>query len=259
MEILRFRLSGKHAFFKKPEVNNVYFTYGNIHKVALLGIFGAILGYGGYTQMQNFKKKKKKQTLEQSFPEFYEKLEDLKISILPVNEKGFISKKIQIFNNSVGYACKEKGGNLIVKEQWLENPQWEICVCIDSEEAEKIKEAICGHRCVYYPYLGKNEHFADISHIVVENANVCEFKMGKFDCFAPTDMVEIVDLDEDEEEELELFGLFQYKEALPYQMDSWTNQYILKSFIYTDNALKLKEDCAANVYQLNDGKKIIFY
>ena len=47
MEILRFRLSGKNAFFKKPEVNTYcYFTYGNIHKVALLGMFGAILGYG---------------------------------------------------------------------------------------------------------------------------------------------------------------------------------------------------------------------
>ena len=51
MKTLRFTLSGKTAFFKKPEVNSyVYFTYGNIHKVALLGIFGAILGYGGYTQ-----------------------------------------------------------------------------------------------------------------------------------------------------------------------------------------------------------------
>ena len=41
MEILRFSLSGKTAFFKKPEVNTYfYFTYGNIHKVALLGIFG---------------------------------------------------------------------------------------------------------------------------------------------------------------------------------------------------------------------------
>ena len=47
MEILRFNLSGKNAFFKKPEVNTFcYFTYGNIHKVALLGMFGAILGYG---------------------------------------------------------------------------------------------------------------------------------------------------------------------------------------------------------------------
>ena len=51
MEVLKFTLKGKTAFFKMPEVNTYYyFTYGNIHKVVLLGIFGAILGYGGYSQ-----------------------------------------------------------------------------------------------------------------------------------------------------------------------------------------------------------------
>ena len=132
MEILKFKLSGKSAFFKKPEVNTYcYFTYGNIHRVALLGILGAILGYKGYSQMQDIlSNKKKKGKLESSYPEFYEKLKDLKIAILPLNNKGIISKKIQIFNNSVGYASKEQGGNLIVKEQWLENPKWEICILL---------------------------------------------------------------------------------------------------------------------------------
>lgn len=44
MEAIKFTLSGRNAFFKKPEVNAVhYYTYGQIHKVALLGMFGAIL------------------------------------------------------------------------------------------------------------------------------------------------------------------------------------------------------------------------
>ena len=60
MKALHVTLSGKTAFFKKPEVNTFYyFTYGNIHKVALLGIFGAILGYGGYAQMKAEKRKSK--------------------------------------------------------------------------------------------------------------------------------------------------------------------------------------------------------
>ena len=54
MKAIRFTLSGKNAFFKKPEVNSYYyFSYGQIHKVALLGIFGAILGYGGYAQRKD--------------------------------------------------------------------------------------------------------------------------------------------------------------------------------------------------------------
>ena len=59
MEAVKFTLSGRNAFFKKPEVNAYYyFTYSHIHKVALLGIFGAILGYGGYAQKE-WKKEKK--------------------------------------------------------------------------------------------------------------------------------------------------------------------------------------------------------
>ena len=127
MESLCFTLKGETAFFKKPEVNSyVYFTYGNIHKIALLGIFGAILGYGGYAQ--KLKQTGKSKQLEESFPDFYEKLKQLKIAVSPNAEKGFIRKKIQTFNNSVGYASKETGGNLIVKEQWLEEPSWDIYV-----------------------------------------------------------------------------------------------------------------------------------
>ena len=49
MEVCKVTLKGRTAFFKKPDVNSYYyFTYGQIHKVVLLGIFGAILGYSGY-------------------------------------------------------------------------------------------------------------------------------------------------------------------------------------------------------------------
>lgn len=69
MEAVKFTLSGRNAFFKKPEVNAYYyFTYSHIHKVALLGIFGAILGYGGYAQKE-WKKEKKGQSIEVDYPE----------------------------------------------------------------------------------------------------------------------------------------------------------------------------------------------
>lgn len=123
MEVIKFTLEGKSGFFKKPDVNTyLYFTYGNIHKVALLGIFGAILGYKGYNQMSFNKKYKKdfKGFLDDNvgcYPEFYEKLNHLNIAITP--KEVSINKKIQVFNNSVGYASKEQGGNLIVKDNGL--------------------------------------------------------------------------------------------------------------------------------------------
>lgn len=259
MEILRFTLGGKNAFFKKPEVNSYcYFTYGNIHKVALLGIFGAILGYKGYTQQMGYEKKKKQIMLREGYPEFYEKLKDLKISILPKKEyhKGYIPKKIQTYNNSVGYASKEQGGNLIVKEQWLENPKWEICVLIDSKEAEKVKNAILEKKCVYYPYLGKNDHPADITEVSIEEAVPVDSDLVRLACLCMEDLAEEAEVDLDDLEEMDSFPSFRYQEALPWKLEPWANQYILKRFIYTDYFFKRKN---TEIYQLNDGKQILFY
>jgi len=177
MKAVSFELSGKTACFRKPDVNQfAYFTYNNIHKPALLGILGAILGLGGYNQLsaknrrvEEFnkgKKKKEKQELDSGFPEFYEKLKDLKLSITPIAPHGYFSKKIQAFNNSVGYASREMGGNLIVREQWLENPKWQIIVLDnESDEYVKLKEYLLNGKCEFIPYLGKNDHPATIDEV----------------------------------------------------------------------------------------------
>ncbi len=178
MKAVSFRLSGKTACFRKPDVNQyAYFTYNNIHKPALLGIFGAILGLAGHIQLSNenrrieeenraIKKKADKKPLNCGYPEFYEKLMGLKISIVPLAPHGYFSKKIQVFNNSVGYASKEMGGNLIVREQWLENPQWQIIILDDgTDEYTQLKEYLIGSKSIFVPYLGKNDHPAKINEV----------------------------------------------------------------------------------------------
>ena len=184
MKAICFNLGGKTAMFKKPDVNSyAYFTHNNIHKPALLGLLGAIAGLGGYAQLHNKKEslkekikglkgKEKKQfqeellKIEDEYPAFYEKLKHLKISITPLAPQGYFSKKIQVFNNSVGYASKELGGNLIVREQWLENPKWQIMILADeSEMYQKVKSYLLGKKCVYIPYLGKNDHIANIDEV----------------------------------------------------------------------------------------------
>lgn len=252
MKALYFTLSGQTAFFKKPEVNSyVYFTYGNIHKIALLGIFGAILGYGGHTQ--KFYQTGKNKTAVKSFPEFYEKLSSLNIAIVPNAQNGFIRKKIQTFNNSVGYASAEQGGNLIVKEQWLEAPSWTIYVLLDCEEAEKLSKAIQERKCVYLPYLGKNDHFADISGVYVEEVERISSGKGKVGSLFPKESGELQVSDDfwDDEDEM----TFKYEEKLPVRLDAWTNNYILQSFIYTDAIVAWENQ---NVYHIKD-KNIMFY
>lgn len=168
MMALKFTLSGETAFFKKPDVNTyLYFTYGNIHKIAILGIIGAAIGLEGY----NFQK-------ELQYPKFYSELNSLNISIVPRNDRGYIAKKIQAFNNSVGYASGEVGGNLIVKEQWLEKPSWDIYILIDdNKNMGKIIYSFLENSFEYMPYLGKNDHYANITDarvVGLKEINSCE-------------------------------------------------------------------------------------
>lgn len=251
MKALCFMLSGKTAFFKKPEVNSyAYFTYGNIHKIALLGIFGAILGYGGHTQ--KFNKEGRPKQITEGFPEFYERLYRMNIAAAPVAENGFIRKKIQTFNNSVGYASKEQGGNLVVKEQWLEGPAWNIYVLLDCAEAEKLGEMMLQGKCVYIPYLGKNDHYADIEDVRVEEMNETKSGKGQIAALFPKEngTIQFSDGFWSDNEDI----TFKYEEKLPYQLDAWTNNYILKSFIYTDAAVLWENQ---KVYK--NGKKFIMF
>ena len=90
MKALRFKLSGRTACFRRAEFNSyTYFTYNNIHKPALLGMLGAILGYGGYSQQKE----------EDTYPEYYQRLNEIKVSIVPVNNNYgvFFFKKYRYF------------------------------------------------------------------------------------------------------------------------------------------------------------------
>jgi len=162
MKALQFQISGRTAHFKRPDVNTyAYFTYSHIHKVALYGILGAIVGLKGYADQG-----------KAVFPEFYEKLKDLEVAIVPISKKaGLFSKKIQTFNNSVGYASKEQGNNLIVKEQWLEDVCWRIYLSLDSKmdngTLEKLSDYLLQSSSVFTPYLGKNDHPATIDHVKI--------------------------------------------------------------------------------------------
>lgn len=239
MNVLKFTLSGRQAFFKKPEVNSYfYFTYGQIHKPALLGILGAIMGYSGYNSMCE----------KDRYPEYYEKLMNLKISVSPAAPKGYFRKKVIEFNNSVGYASKEQGGNLIVREQWLENPSWNIYLLLDGNEAEQITQMITAGNCIYIPYLGKNDHIADISDICVLEG-LSEKQPQKIDSLFPKELIRV------DREDWDVENPFKYEESLPLSLEEETNLYEMKSFVYTNMpVVELETD----VYKIED-KNIVFY
>lgn len=255
MDVLKFNLKGKTAFFKKPEVNSFfYFTYGNIHKVALMGLLGAICGYGGYNKQQN--NEFKITGHNKVYPEFYSKLQNIKVGIAPKGEGGYFYKKIQNFNNSVGYASKENGGNLIIKEQWLENVEWDIYILLKDQVSYELAERLLNFNFTYVPYLGKNDHFANISNVEIIKDSLCEDNPDKIhslyykECF---NLSETLDFEFEDSYEI----IWKYEEMLPVSLEEKTNKYELKSFVYT-NSFVYKNDENISVYNCK-GKNIFFF
>ena len=256
MKALKFTLSGNSAFFKDNVINTVYLTYGNIHRVALLGMLGAILGYGGYSKQNDMLKKKNKK--KPDYPEFYEKLKDIKISIVSNGKNGYFNKKLQTFNNSVGYASKEEGGNLIVKQFWLENPSWDIYILLDCDEAKKIADYIQNRKAIYLPYLGSNDHLANIMDVEIIDI---EEKMSSED-----ETIEILSMIKDSdisEKKKNVFSIdknsirddiYKYSEYLPVTLSKNLNQHEKEKMTITNMSVILKK----SYYKVED-KNIVFY
>ncbi|GAA0123527.1 MAG: type I-B CRISPR-associated protein Cas5 [Clostridium argentinense] len=247
MDALKFTLKGKTAFFKKPDVNTYfYFTYGNIHKVAILGVLGAVLGLKGYNNQEK----------NNEYPEFYEKLKSVNIGIVPLNNKGYISKKIQIFNNSVGYASKEQGGNLIVKEQWLEDPKWDIYILLKGEIENQIKDNMLNYNFAFVPYLGKNDHMATIENIeVVKDINNIN-NPKKIDSLYIKDYFAFKNTEYNFDEEDKVEDTWKYEEMLPVLLEKNTNMYVLKSFVHTNSLIE--NSSYELIYECNN-KNIFFF
>lgn len=256
MQALKFNLSGKTAIFKRPDVNvHCYFTYSHIHKPALLGILGAICGFKGYNQQKVHNDKclaEKKLSEILDYPEFYEKLKDIKISVIP--QKPTFVTKTQKFNNSVGYASKEEGNNLIVTEQWLENPSWEIFILLDgSEVTENLKQRFLKREFVFIPYLGKNDHFANITEIEIVDLQEIQ-SCSKIDSMIFADKIVKTEQNEDDwDDETEYF---KYLERLPIALDKDDNQYVLQKFAYTNYDVELNN--FKYIYSYQD-KNIAFF
>lgn len=246
MKVVRFKLSGKTAFFKKPDVNTYYyFTYGNIHKIAILGIIGSVLGFGGYNaQSRDFK--------NNIYPEFYAKLMNSKIAIVTLNTHGYITKKVQAFNNSVGYASRESGGNLIVKQQWLQEPKWLIYVKID-DVTEQFSDMIKKSKARFIPYLGTNDHFADITQVRELEIEETD-DIDKIDSMFETEYFKI-DKYQDENDDT----AWKYTEYLPVALDKDINQYEFSDFTETNMCI---ESAVKGVHVYRDeelGKNLYFF
>lgn len=251
MKVLKFKLSGDFAFFKNESINDMYETYPHIHKPALLGLFGAMLGYDGYAQTQKIFNKTDEENI---FPEYYKKLKDIKVGIVP-KEYSF-PKIIENFNNSTGMFNRvadtrnggKNGTNLIVEQVWLEKPSWDIFLIVDNPETEKIMDSIINSKSVYHLYLGINNHFAVIDDIKVYELKENNEKQVVIDSIVKNDDVsEIKGRIENNITEIDF--------VLPFELSPKTNIYIKKECKISNAKVNLINGKAYNI----DGKNIVFY
>lgn len=239
MRALRFELQGESAFFKKPDVNSyAYFTYSHIHKIALYGLLGAVIGLGGYAQQyrynQELAKHEKDNSSKRIFPEFYEVLQHAWISIVPHGDRGYFAKKIQIFNNTVGYASLEEGGVLNVREQWLERPHWSIYVAdnngLPDGVFDRLVDYIMNSKAEFMPYLGKNDHPASITSPALIQLDRPEREIRYIDSLrsaniAPHPRGKI------REREMQSY----FKEYMPVALNEENNGYINEQLVFTNH------------------------
>lgn len=279
MKVLKFNLSGDFAFFKNEVMNDIYDTYPHIHKPALLGFFGAMLGYDGYAQTQKVFGK-----VDNSYPEYYQKLKDLKVAIVP--KKQSFTKILETFTNTTAMfnrvtvmdkkekekdekadenadevkkvkdqkSDKKSGATLIVKQFWLEKPSWDIYLMVDNEESKKIEESILNFKTVYSLYLGANNHFANISDIgILEGKEITE------NSFIISSLIKADEIKANLESMLtsrkECKNLFYFNYILPTKLSSNNNIYQKEGFVLTNDLVGLRKNKAYNV----NGVNVVFY
>jgi len=241
--LISFELMADFGFFRKPETNDgINLTYTMLHKPALLGILGAIIGLEGY------KKKGEK-------PEYLEKLKTLKVGIKPKNDdKGNFQKMVIKYSNTIGYA--NKGTNYLTEEMTLIKPAYKCFLLLDlaDENHQKIKEYLMEGKAEFLPYLGKNEFSAwwDKERVVVhefEEVSGVEEGIVIENLFLKTEK-----LKEEEELEFDLMGdyeedSFMFFERVPGGFDEQLMQYEIGKYAYTNIKL-LPKLPMINLYHL---------
>jgi CRISPR-associated protein Cas5, Hmari subtype len=277
MKVLKFNLSGDFAFFKNEVMNDIYDTYPHIHKPALLGLFGAMLGYDGYAQTQKVFGNE-----DNSYPEYYQKLKDLKVAIVP--KKQSFTKVLETFTNTTAMfnrvtvmdkkekdetedksndevkkvkgkkSDKKVGATLIVEQFWLEKPSWDIYLIVDNEESKKIEDSILNFKTVYSLYLGANNHFANISDIgLLESKEITE------NAFIINSLIKADEIKANLESMLtsrkECKNLFYFNYILPTKLSPNNNIYQKEGFVLTNDLVGLRKNKAYNV----NGVNVVFY
>ncbi len=249
-------MSALFGHLKKNDMNEgLSMTYTYLHKPALLGIFGAIVGLGGYSQayseQENVKVKKgEKKSIR--LPQYYTAFRHLRLSVgLPDITRGTFAKTVIGYNNSVGYA--NNGMTLQINEQTLVQPEYRVYVELDIEQEleNRLYESLLVGQCEFIPYLGKNDfslHWKnpiEYDYQLLSRKN--DIRISSLFLRKDSSVKQMRDEDEWDYEDaipddLPKPNSFMFLETLPHCYHDQTGHYITRQFAYTNWNLKLEDD-----------------
>ena len=222
------------GFFRKPDANNtINLSYNMMHKPALLGILGAIIG------LEGFKERGK-------IPQYYEQLKYVKIGIEPLeHEKGIYQKTTIKYTNTVGYA--NNGSNYLTEESTLIKPSYRIYLLLEQENKfeQKLYDYLKNGKAEYLPYFGKNEFYAWWS-VESFNEHIYEllFDEGKSKTIKTLFLKPSLLKDGKEDIPFDIFNFekqetpYFYFERLPTGFDEKLMQYEIGNYVFGTYNLK---------------------
>ena len=278
-KVISVDLYADFGLLKKPDTNDpMYFTFNMLHKPALLGILGAIIGEKGFFDVAKLSTTEGKGRNATSAyqrgikPDYYSKLEHLKIAIKPsdsISNRGVFIKDSLKYNNGTGYASEEIGGNLIITEQFLIKPAYRCFIMFENmdDTEEKLFTYLKNSWAEFLPYLGKND-------FSLWWQNFDEYELNYFNPDRETSfMIDSIFIKDspvkDGKEKVMRFkpsgnldnSKFMYFENLPVSYNTTLWQYNYESFAYTNFSLKaeyeVKDLFTVSSISKTDNEKIV--
>lgn len=243
--VLKFTLSCPHFHMTEETSNeNVIETYRNPHKLAILGMLGNMLGLKGYNN-KTFSKSKS------IYPEWYEKLQDLKVAVVNNSETGTFISAVNEYSNTTGLH-EADGNTLLIKENWLYNTSWTVYVLGDSKIIDEIADRMENRKYNGMLYLGKSQHYVekikDAERISLED-------MKRIDEDNLATRIDSLFIDKNIEVKRAMFGsngTFEFIQRMPVKFRENTVYYFKEMMKWTDKEVVIRNAKESNFYEYQE-------
>ena len=112
-------------------------------------------------------------------------------------------------------------------------------------------------KCVFIPYIGKNDHFANIKNVEVLETNLIEKNKNVINSLFSENIIKEIN---DEFEDIATWNSieekeFFYKEIMPTKLSDKIGYYDFKPYIFTNKKVTFKEEI--KIYYVEN--KVLYY